>query len=166
MNNIENIIIEKFLDERIPLDKAVELLEAAEKKHVGPISQAKNQIKQFKQDMEETNKQIEDTEKKIKEEQEKFEKRRKQAKKIMKAAAIAGVGIAGVGAAATIYSSKHADKENDRLHDDAIRLRKFNDEVEKMEMELKVMDKNNLKTPEYVDEYMKRYCKLREKYGI
>ena len=153
MNNIENIIIEKFLDDRISLDKTVELLEAAEKKHVGPISQAKNQIKQFKQDMEETNKKIEDSEKRIKEEQEKFEKRSKQAKKIMKAMAIAGVGIAGLGTAAVIHNGRNTKPI------DLEKAMKFNDEVDRR------LDKVNLSDPESVEKFKKENKELRKKYG-
>lgn len=167
MNNIENIIIEKFLDERIPLDKAVELLEAAEKRHVGPISQAKNQIKQFKQEWEDTDKQIEEAEKRIKEGQEKiekmneeFEKRKKQIKFIAKAAiAAAAVGI-GVSTAVTIHNGKTAEKEISRMRNVDTKLKNFNDEVDRL------MNDVDLKDDGSVEKFKKDIDSLRKKYNL
>ena len=167
MNNIENVIIEKFLDEKIPLDKAVELLEAAEKKHEGPIKQTKNRINQFKKEWEDTDKQIEEAEKRIKEGQEKFEKmneefekRKKQVKLIAKAAiAAAAVGI-GVSTAVMIHNGKTAEKEMSRMNNVDMKLKKFNDEVDQL------MNNVDLKDDGSVEQFKKDIDSLRKKYNL
>ena len=160
MNNIEDVIIEKFLDEKIPLDKAVKLLEAAEKKHEGPIKQTKNVINQF-------NKEWEDNEeyfKKVAKEQEKmneeFEKRKKQVKLIAKAAiAAAAVGI-GVSTAVMIHNGKTAEKEISRMHNVDMKLKKFNDEVDQL------MNNVDLKDDGSVEKFKKDIDSLRKKYNL
>ena len=160
MNNIENIIIEKFLDDKISLDKTVELLEAAEKKHEGPIKQTKNRINQFKKEWEDTDKQIEEAEKRIKEGQEKFEKRKKQIKLIAKAAiAAAAVGI-GVSTAVMIHNGKTAEKEISRMNNVDTKLKNFNDEVDRL------MNNVDLKDDGSVEKFKKDIDSLRKKYNL
>lgn len=112
MNNVEDIILEKYLDGKIDEYKVIELLETAEES-------------------------IEKNDKNTEKEKEEIEKRKKRIKLIKKAAIAAAAGAV---IAAPIIKKKSDEREISRFKKLAENNRKFMDEVDKLKKNVNFSD--------------------------